>query len=236
MIARFLYAATSFDAINVGWIDGYAADVILTAQPGLSHAAYALCSAQSGGSSGGGGRGRSVSKARKTPSRKALAEQRAAKVLQRQASLKGEQLARLQQRRQVAATIRPRSKLYEQYTEQQKRRAERINAPQQQRRDHVSRLDRLKQKLARQYPNAKEVYNNSFNRLNYHFPVMIKFLDSLPRDVIAEVIKFDRNDKAKYRSEGNAFYQKLAEAGYEPPLMVAANPLWYHEDASNYGI
>lgn len=234
MTARLLYAATSHDAICAEWVDAYTTDEIFAAQPGLRHAANALCSAQSGGSSGGGSRPKA--RASKPLSKRAQADKRAAVALQRQAKLEGERLQRFQQRRQVAAATRPRSKLYEQNTEQQKRRAERINAPREQRRAQVNTLESLRRKLARRYPDAVKIYNNSFNRLNNQIPPMVEFINTLPQDVISKVIKFTKKDEERYHSEGNAFYQKLKEAGYEPPFMVTENPFWYHEDPSKYGI
>ena len=60
---------------------------------------------------------------------------------------------------------------------------------------------------------------------------MAQFLNRLPPDVLDQVIRAGSSDK----NPGAAFYQKLVELGYNPPEIYSYNPLWYHEDASNYG-
>lgn len=88
---------------------------------------------------------------------------------------------------------------------------------------------RLRDKLARQFPAAISEYNNPFVGLTPLDLETLAFLDRLPRRVIAEAIR---------KRDMKALYEYLEEQGYEPPFFgpLGRNPLHYHYDPSQYGI
>jgi hypothetical protein len=202
-------------------------------------AAERLCTARSGGGSGGGGRPRRTvrhgfSKAAMEYRARDQAEKNASRLLriaERQAQLRNAS----QRQREAARRELSRLRSVSRYTEQGRRSAEdeRLQRGLEPTRPRVSPIERLRQKLMRQFPAAAEVYNNPFNRINHMDADMANLLNSLSSDQIKYLITDPNKDEI---NPGSVFNRKLIEMGYEPPIFYYSNPRWYHESPSNYGV